>query len=189
MKTRRIIQATVLAALLAVIVYVLIQRFTPIADSRGTPNDCGPQALAAALREYRINALPESIAALAGTDAEGTTMLGLRDAAVALGVKAEGMRLSYSGLESRLDGGASAIAFVNRDHYVWIKKLHPLGLVVKDVAPGFKFYSKSDWCRIWFEDAGDAEEKGEGLCLVLSPPDEMRSTPRSYKPVKVSGGE
>lgn len=151
-------------------------------------NDCGPQALSGLLKEYGIRTTPESIAAIARTNAEGTTMLGLRDAAVALGVKAEGMRLSYAGLESRLSSGEGAIAFVNRDHYVWIKKTHPLGLVVKDVSPGFRFFKKEEWSRIWFEDPEEGVSDGEGLCLVITPPPGFqRPVPVRAPLVKVPG--
>ncbi|MEK7856479.1 MAG: cysteine peptidase family C39 domain-containing protein [Acidobacteriota bacterium] len=112
-------------------------------------NTCGPDALSAALAEFKVEASPKKIAELAGTDSQGTTMLGLKQAAESLGMKAVGLRLSQKEMESYVQRGAAVIAFVNGDHYVWIKNIHPRGVVIKDAEPGFQFIPYEKWYPMW----------------------------------------
>lgn len=137
-----------------------------------TKNTCGPDALSAALAEFKIQAPPEKIAQLAGTDGSGTTMLGLKHAAETLGVKAVGLRLSQKELESYVKQGVGVIAFVNGDHYVWVKNIHPRGVVIKDIQPGFQFVPYEQWYSMWFEIKSGKmvpAEKGRGVCLIVVP--------------------
>ncbi|MCI0628990.1 MAG: cysteine peptidase family C39 domain-containing protein [Acidobacteria bacterium] len=141
-------------------------------------NTCGPDALSAALAEFKIEAPPKKIAELAGTDSQGTTMLGLKQAAESFGTKAVGLRLSQKELESYVQKGAGVIAFVNGDHYVWIKNAHPRGMVVKDAQPGFQFIPFEKWYPMWFEAKGgkipDANS-GHGVCLIVYPKADSKS--------------
>ena len=59
---------------------------------------CGPECLARVLKHYGIEAAPREIARLAGTTAEGTTMLGLAQAAETKGLQAKGMLLGWQEL-------------------------------------------------------------------------------------------
>ncbi len=59
---------------------------------------CGPAALAAVCRHYRVPASEAEIARLAGTTRQGTSMLGLQAAARAKGLTAEGMRTTLGEL-------------------------------------------------------------------------------------------
>ena len=59
---------------------------------------CGPAALAAVCRHFGIAATEEEIARLAGTNAGGTSMLGLQTAARAKGLAAEGVQVTPEGL-------------------------------------------------------------------------------------------
>ncbi len=148
------------------------------------PNDCGPQALVALLAEYRIRTSPESVALLAGTDAEGTTMIGLKRVVESHGITCDGMRLRADQLRAKLEEGHGVIAFVNGDHYVHVKNAHSLGFVVKDRDPGYRFVPMDEWGKIWFDDPDDAVTNGEGMCLVLAPPPFYRPRPKPYSPVK-----
>lgn len=135
-------------------------------------NTCGPEALSAVLAELKVEASSQRIAELSGTDSEGTTMLGLKRAAEALGLKAMGSRLTQSELEAHLKRGSGIIAFVNGNHYVAIKGVHPKGVVIKDTQPGFQFVPYDKWSAMWFERKGGripSIEEGRGICLVVYP--------------------
>ncbi|MCA9399777.1 MAG: hypothetical protein KC618_08505, partial [Candidatus Omnitrophica bacterium] len=110
-----------------------------------------------------ITADLSQIKILAQTDVEGTTLYGLKKAAEYYGLQAMGMKLSYEELRAYLQRGYHAIAFVNNDHYVYIKKDHPEGIVYKDVAPGFQFAVDYQWRKIWYE-----EEKEQGVVLIIN---------------------
>ena len=136
-------------------------------------SDRGPQALAYALAEHRIVTSPEEIEQLAGTDAEGTTMLDLKRVAEMFSMRTTGMRLSQEELESYVERGHEVLTFVNHDHYVWVKRMHPMEVVVKDRSPGFQFIPSEQWYRMWFESKHGntpTPDQGRGLCLVLLPP-------------------
>ena len=137
-------------------------------------NTCGPDALSAALAEFKIQAPPGKIAELAGTDASGTTMLGLKQAAETLGAKATGLRLSQKELEGYVKQGVGVIAFVNGDHYVWVKNTHPQGVVIKDIQPGFQFVPYEKWYPMWLGKTPDAK-KGRGVCLIVYPKSEPKA--------------
>lgn len=146
----------------------------PVGESYGASvkNTCGPDALSAALAKFNIDASPLKIAQLAGSDVEGTTMLGLKQAAESLGTKATGVRLSQEELESHLKHGASIIAFVNQNHFVWVKEIRRQGVLVKDATSEFQIIPFEKWHSMWFE-AKDGNtplsQEGLGLCLVLYP--------------------
>lgn len=135
-------------------------------------NTCGPDALSFALAEFKIDAPPAKIAQLAGTDSQGTTMLGLKQAAELLGAQAVGMRLTQAEMEKYVKQGAGVIAFVNGNHYVWVKNVYPRGVVVKDIQPGFQFIPSEKWYPMWFEAKGGktpAADQGKGACLIVYP--------------------
>jgi len=143
-----------------------------------TKNTCGPDALSAALAEFKIEATPKKIAELAGTDPSGTTMLGLKQAAESLGTKAVGLRLSQKEMESYVKQGIGVIAFVNGDHYVWVKNTHPRGVVIKDTQPGFQFVPFEKWYPMWFEAKGGKvpdTNSGHGTCLIVYPKADSKS--------------
>ena len=63
-----------------------------------TVQTCGPAALAAVCRHYGIPATEAEVARLAGTTAQGTSMLGLQAAARAKGLSAEGVQMTVGTL-------------------------------------------------------------------------------------------
>jgi hypothetical protein len=70
-------------------------------DAHPGPNPkamCGPECLARVCEHYGIEAAPQELARLAGTTAEGTTMLGLAQAAETKGLQAKGMLLGWQEL-------------------------------------------------------------------------------------------
>ena len=69
-----------------------------IFQKQETDRTCGPAALAAVCRHFGIAATEDEIAHLAGTTETGTSMLGLRAAARAKGLAAEGIRVTPGGL-------------------------------------------------------------------------------------------
>ena len=136
-------------------------------------NTCGPEALAAAFASAHIQVDAAKLAKAAGTDEEGTTMLGLKNAAEALGAKAVGLRLHRKELADFVREGALVIAFVNKDHYVWVRGIHPQGVVIKDNRPGFRFVESKQWNEMWLGIAQDSIQDPDyekGIVLVVYPP-------------------
>jgi len=132
-------------------------------------NDCGPEALLALLSDIGIQSTVEQISRAADTDREGTTMLGLKKAAEHFGLEARGMRLSAEDLPGYMNEGYHMIAFIKGNHYVWVKNIHPRGVVYKDVAPGFQFASTGNWQEMWYPGKRFWMRRapGEGFCLIV----------------------
>ena len=139
--------------------YLAGRKTTREVDRVASKNTCGPDALSAAP---------------AGPDASGTTMLGLKQAAETLGAKATGLRLSQKELEGYVKQGVGVIAFINGDHYVWVKNTHPQGVVIKDIQPGFQFVPYEKWYSMWLGKTPDAK-KGRGVCLIIYPKSEPKA--------------
>ncbi|MFA5115728.1 MAG: cysteine peptidase family C39 domain-containing protein, partial [Candidatus Omnitrophota bacterium] len=107
-------------------------------------NICGPYALKLLLGNYGIEAATDDIAKAAGTDKEGTTMLGLIQAA-----KLSGLELSAFKTDSgKLNGYAGkAVLFINNSHYVFLKEVKAAGVLVTDnIADAYMTFSALDRC-------------------------------------------
>lgn len=170
--TRRLAHACIALGSLLVVAGLYVTAHPSLTTSRTDLEDCGPQALAGLLADhYHMTPSADAIATLAGTTSAGTTMLGLKRAAAALGIQADGMRLTMSELTGYVERGHGAIVFVNGDHYVWVKRLHPDGVVIKDTGPGFQFVPHATWARMWLDDrAAPGDPDGaRGVSLILEP--------------------
>lgn len=78
-------------------------------------NLCGPIALNQVLESHDIKTTVLELARLAGTNGKGTSMLGLKEAAEAKGLKAVGLKVDTDTIEAL---PTPFIAHLNGDHYV-----------------------------------------------------------------------
>ena len=116
---------------------------------------CGPYALMVVAKTFGIDVDLGSVADLAGTTPQGTTMKGLADAAHKLGLRARGMRVS---LRQLTDLKLPVIAYVNADHFFVIDQIIDNKLSITDINMEFDFMSLEEFDRIW-----------KGNVLVVSP--------------------
>ncbi len=96
-------------------------------------SDCGPAALQMILAHHRVDATQAELRRLAGTDVRGTSVLGLRRAASAKGLDAVASRRSTDELHNVV---LPAIAFVNDDHFVVVRRVQAGRVVIDDPASG-----------------------------------------------------
>lgn len=140
-------------------------------------SDCGVACLRTLLRYYGSDASLERLRELSGTTKEGTTLLGLYQAANTLGLEAEGCEAD---VEALIDHGQPVILHVvmegNLQHYV-IAATNPTPdpshlregkFLVADPAKGISVYSEEELKKIWTS----------GKCLTVKPTERL-------KPVKV----
>lgn len=127
---------------------------------QSTPYNCGPAALATICRMWGREVSQEEIAKLAGTDSTGTTMLGLAQAAEALGLKATGLKLNFRELK---EIKKPLIAFINKKHYVVVKEINEERLILLDPKEGRTSVPTKDFIKIW-----------DGYVLVLEEVSEKR---------------
>jgi ABC-type bacteriocin/lantibiotic exporter with double-glycine peptidase domain len=106
---------------------------------------CGPAALVYVLHKRGIEVTEESVSSMAGTQASGTTMLGLAQAVEHVGLRARGLRGGYDVL---LQVPLPVIAVFNQ-HYVVITRVNSKEVEVGDPLYGFFTYPRRAFQRIW----------------------------------------
>ena len=108
--------------------------------------DCGPAVLAEALRRRGVEVRSDAIERLAGTTPRGTTMLGLQQAAAALGVRTQGMLLTFRDLRR---ASLPAIAFIRDRHFVLVISADPDAVTLLDPAVGQVVVGRAQFVREW----------------------------------------
>ncbi|MCR4032991.1 MULTISPECIES: peptidase domain-containing ABC transporter [Flavobacterium] len=124
-------------------------------------SDCGPSCLLSIIKLYNGNSSLEKIRELSGTTKQGTTMLGLYQAANQLGFTAEGCEADIQAL---IDHAAPVILHTLIDnqleHYIVCYKYNEKeGFLIGDPAKGIYNLSISELEKIWISKT----------CLTLSP--------------------
>lgn len=119
--------------------------------------DCGVACLLSLVRYYGGDATFEQVRRLCGADLSGTTLLGLKEAATALGFEAEGCEAN---LPSLIEHGKPTILHVElegglRHYVVW----YGGRFIIGDPATGIVEWTESELKHYW---------KG-GICLTCSP--------------------
>ena len=129
--------------------------------------DCGPACLLAILRFHGGDAGLAPIRALAGTDAGGTSLLGLYQAAQSLGFDARGATGDYESLRGvNLPCIAHVVAEAG-PHYVVVYEAGELELRVANPGRGLVWLTRTEFERIWVQ----------GAVLLLDPGPELYSAP------------
>ena len=94
---------------------------------------CGPVALAYVCKHYDVNTTARQIARTAKTDARGTTMLDLANAARSLGFTARGLEVDLQGLSEL---SLPSIILVEPSHYTVLASVNRDTIVTVDPAHG-----------------------------------------------------
>lgn len=134
-------------------------------------SDCGVACLRMLLRYYGSDASLERLRELSGTTKEGTTLLGLYQAANSLGLEAEGCEADIEALiEHRQPVILHIVMEGNLQHYIIsLPSLERRGaggevFTVADPAKGIVTYSEEELKKIW----------KSGKCLTLRPTERLQ---------------
>ncbi len=113
-------------------------------------NDCGAACLASAAAFYKLKLPVARIRQFAGTDKQGTNVLGLVEAAKKLGFEARGVRASAKELSNIPLPAIAHVAMGNQQHYVVIYKVTDRNVEIMDPAGGqMKRMAFADFTTIW----------------------------------------
>lgn len=107
---------------------------------------CGPAALAAVCRYYGIHASEAELAALAGTRANGTTMLGLQRAAQSKGLMAEGQERSVDELAGL---PRPCILYFHQGHFAVLTGIQDDRFYVADPSLGQRVWTRDQLAYLW----------------------------------------
>lgn len=147
--------------------------------------DCGPSCLSMIAKYYERSYPLQYLRELTYASRNGVTMLGIADAAEAIGFKTLGIRTSFEKLAEKAI--LPCIIHWRQDHFVVVYKIKakktPSGykgkVYVADPAFGIVEYSVEEFLDAWISTKVDKTDKG--MVLMLSP------TPDFYEKESVSG--
>ena len=131
--------------------------------------DCGPACLLAVLRFHGGDAGLAPVRSLAGTDASGTSLLGLYRAAEALGFNARGATGDYESLRSVNLPCMAHVVIDGGTHYMVVYEAGEHELRVADPARGLVRLTRTEFEGIWVQGAVLLLEPGQELHFAPTP--------------------
>ena len=127
--------------------------------------DCGPTCLRIVSKFYGKTIPLQQIRNLSETTREGSSLLGLSDAAESLGYKTLGVQIDFKTLQEEVP--LPCIVHWNKYHFVVVYKIDKSGKVyISDPSYGLITYSKEEFIKFWIGENAD-ENTEEGIALIL----------------------
>ena len=133
--------------------------------------DCGPACLQSILLYYNVQRSLNIIKEYSYCNREGVSLLGLSDAADALGFHSYGVKLSWEQL--RDEAYLPCIVHWNQNHFVVVYKIAKRRgkwhVFVSDPAMGLLKYTEEQFLNSWLEIEGLDDCVDKGVALLLEP--------------------
>jgi ATP-binding cassette, subfamily B, bacterial len=136
--------------------------------------DCGPTCLRMIAKYYGKSYSLQDLRSVSHTTREGSSLLGLSEAAELIGFKTLGVKVAYDKLKDEVP--FPCIAHWNQQHFVVIYEIKKNTITVADPGHGLLKYSKEEFMRSWVSDGKD-----EGILLLLE------ATPDFYNKEAIGG--
>lgn len=132
--------------------------------------DCGPTCLKIVSKHYGKIINIQSLRNLAETTREGSSLLGLSDAAEQIGFHTIGVKINFSKL---LEVSLPCIVHWNKNHFVVVYKIKKKTIYISDPAHGLIQYTIKEFIKFWIGNNA-TENTDEGIVLLIEP------TPKFY---------
>lgn len=131
--------------------------------------DCGPTCLRIVSKFYGKTIPLQDIRNLSETTREGSSLLGLSDAAENLGFRSLGVQVDFNTLVKEVP--LPCIVHWNKQHFVVVYKIDKTGKVyISDPSYGLINYEKEEFIKSWIgENATENTEEGIALLLETTP--------------------
>lgn len=133
--------------------------------------DCGPTCLRMIAKYYGQSFSPLELRNKSFLTREGVSMLGISDAAEAIGFHTVGIKTSFEKLWKEVD--LPCIVHWNQEHFVVVYKIRRKSVYVADPAASLLQYKRSEFEKCWL--AGVENKEKFGVALLLEP------TPKFYE--------
>lgn len=125
--------------------------------------DCGPSCLKIISKFYKRNIPIQKIRDLSETSREGTSLLGISNAAENLGFRTLGVLVDFNTLK---EAPFPCVIHWNNQHFVVVYKIDKNELVyISDPGYGLITYSKKDFIKHWIGESSD--ENTDGIVLMF----------------------
>ncbi|WP_458627594.1 peptidase domain-containing ABC transporter [Winogradskyella sp. PC D3.3] len=133
--------------------------------------DCGPTCIKIIAKYYGKTINTQELRKLSETTREGSSLMGISDAAESIGFRTLGIKLAFNKLK---EAPLPCIAHWNNNHYIVIYKIKNDTIYTSDPAHGLLTYNTKDFIKQWIgENANEHTE--EGIALIIDP------TPKFYQ--------
>ena len=129
---------------------------------------CGPTCLRIISAFYGKKYSLADLVQISYTNREGSSLLGLSDAAEKIGFRTMGVKVPFDKLVE--DAPLPCIAHWHQSHFIVIYKIKKDKIYISDPAHGLLVYSKEEFIKNWVSDGKD-----EGVLLLLE------TTPEFYE--------
>lgn len=131
--------------------------------------DCGPTCLRIVSKHYGKSISLQQIRNLSETTREGSSLLGLSDAAENLGFRSMGVQIDFNTLTEEVP--FPCIAHWNKNHFVVVYKIDKNNKVyISDPSYGLITYTREEFIKFWIgENANEKTEEGIILILETTP--------------------
>lgn len=129
--------------------------------------DCGPTCLRMVARHYGKKFSLQSLREKTQIGKEGVNLLGISEAAEAIGLRTVAAKLTLPQLIR--DAALPAILHWDQKHFVVVYKIKKNRVFIADPGLGLAQYSKNDFKQHWISDKEDGTEEGVALLLEPSP--------------------
>jgi ATP-binding cassette subfamily B protein len=131
--------------------------------------DCGPTCLRIVSKYYGKSISLQQIRTLSETTREGSSLLGLSDAAENLGFRSLGVQIDFNTLAEEVP--LPCVVHWNKNHFVVVYKIDKNNKVyISDPSYGLITYTKDEFIKLWIgENANENTEEGIALILETTP--------------------
>ncbi len=133
--------------------------------------DCGPTCLRMIAKFYGRNFNLNYLREQSHISREGVSLLGISDAAEAIGMRSLGTKVTFEQLVK--DVPKPCVVHWDQNHFVVVYEVRKEKIYVADPAFGLVRYEEKEFKKHWLATVKDGEQKG--ICLMLQP------TPEFYK--------
>ena len=134
--------------------------------------DCGPTCLRIISKHYKKSIAIQKLRDISETTRQGSSMMGLSDAAESIGYRTLGIKTDYESFSTEMP--LPCIVHWNKNHFAVVYRIRKDKVYVSDPAIGLLKYDKADFIGHWIGNNAD-EKTREGIALLLEP------TPKFYQ--------
>lgn len=134
---------------------------------------CGPACVQMIAKFYGRNYTLEKLSEYSNIGKQGSSMLGMSQAAERIGFRTRGVKVDFDTL--RKDAPLPCIVHWNQNHFVVVYKITPKKVYISDPAAGRVAYTHEEFMHHWATTR--VEDQPAGIALLLEAAPEFYATP------------
>lgn len=129
--------------------------------------DCGPSCLRMIAKYHGKSYSLTELRSKSFINREGVSMLGISDAAEAIGFRTLGVKIPFEKLA--IDAPMPCIVHWNQNHFAVVYRIKKNKVWVADPAAGLLTYTKDEFLKCWLSTSSNGRSEGVALLLETTP--------------------